>query len=115
MSSKYILNRPESILSDAWLRIGDAHGIDVENQLIGREKEDIENPGKLEVSLMRNADYLGFAAKTLCDIELFPEQAVMMEEMWNRPFPMVVASRGFSKLLRSNEKIRVKGGWRTIE
>lgn len=97
MSSTYILNKPNSIVEDAWLRAGDFDGIEITNPLIGRTEEDIENPGLLETRIMRDPNYLSLAAKVLCNIDVFPEQALMLYEMWTRPFPMIIASRGASK------------------
>ena len=97
MSKKYKISRPNSIVSDAWLRSGNFDGQEITNQLIDRHSDDIENPGLLEMRIMKNPAYLGFAAKVLCGIEVFPEQAMVLQELWVRPFPMVIASRGFSK------------------
>lgn len=58
---------------------------------------DIQNPGLNEVRLMRDPNYFYFAAKTLLNIELLPIQLAILEELWNRPFPMYIASRGFGK------------------
>lgn len=94
---KHKLKRPNSLVNDAWLQLGDLHGVEIENPLLNRSQENIENPGLLEVSLMKDPRYLSFAAKVLLGIDLLPEQAVIMEELWNRPFPMYIASRGFGK------------------
>lgn len=95
--TKVLLDRPNSLVSDAWLNLGDLHNIEVENPLLGRTTDEIDNPGKREISLMRNRAYLSFACKTLLGIDLLPVQAVILEEMWDRPFPMFIASRGFGK------------------
>lgn len=97
MAKKHRLVRPGSIVEDAWLGLGNLDGIEIENHLIGRSREDIEQPGLLEVRIMRNPEYLGFAAKVLLDIDLLPIQSAILQEMWVRPFPMFVASRGYGK------------------
>lgn len=94
---KTILYRPNSVIEDRWLGLGDLHNREIFNPLIGRCKEDIENPGLLETAYMRNPSYLAFAAKVLLDIDLLPIQAAILEELWIRPFPMYIASRGFGK------------------
>jgi len=91
------LHRPESIFNDAWLGLGDLNGLEVNNPLICRSPEDIENPGLLEVKSMRSVKNLIFAAKILLDIDLLPVQGAILEELWNSPFPMYIASRGFGK------------------
>lgn len=94
---KTVIHRPNSAINDAWLNLGSLDGVEIENPLIGRSKDDIENPGQLEVALMRNPLYLSFAAKVLLDIDVLPEQALILRELWTRPFPMYIASRGFGK------------------
>lgn len=97
MAARTRLVRPKSIVDDAWLQLGNLDGVEINNPLIGRHKDDIEQPGLLEVRLMRNPDYLSFAAKVLLDIDLLPGQALILEELWNRPFPMYIGSRGYGK------------------
>lgn len=81
----------------AWLGLGDISKLDIKNPLIKRSQADIENPGLHELRLMRNPDYLSFAAKILLDIQLLPEQSVILYELWTHAFPMYIASRGFGK------------------
>jgi len=97
MKPKTKIRRPNSIVNDAWLGLGDINGIEITNPLTHRSQHDIENPGQLEVKLMKDPNYLSFASKVLLDIDLLPEQAVILEELWFRPFPMFIASRGFGK------------------
>jgi intein/homing endonuclease len=77
--------------------LGDISKIKRKNPLLKRTQFDIENPGLHEMRLMRDKNYLAFAAATLLDVQLLPEQSVILEELWIRPFPMYVASRGFGK------------------
>ncbi len=94
---KQILARPDSLVNDAWLQMGNLDGMEIDNMLIGRTREDIENPGMLEIRIMRDPRYLNFAAKVLLDVDLLPEQSAILYELWTRPFPMFIASRGFGK------------------
>ena len=94
MSKAYPLRRPDSLVKDAWLRLGDLDGTIIHNKLVDTSTD---NLGLTSVFLMRQPEYLSFAAKVLCDIDTFPEQGALLGELWNRPFPMVIASRGFSK------------------
>lgn len=79
---------------NAWLRLGDVSKLDIQNPL---ENYDHNFPGLTEMRMMRQADYLPYAAEVLLDIENLPEQGVVLEELWNRSFPMYIASRGFGK------------------
>ena len=80
----------------AWLGL-DEQSLDLQNPLIHRTHEDIKRPDLHLLRLMRNPKYLGFAAKVLLNIELLPVQIAVLRELWIRPFPMFVASRGFGK------------------
>ena len=86
------------IFEDAWLGLGDLNQIIIPtNHMIGRTKEDIENPDLHLLRLLRDPRYFGTTAKLLFDIELHPIQIAILQEFWIRPFPMFVASRGFGK------------------
>ena len=91
------LRRPDSIIEDDWLGLGDLDGVEVNNPLLNRSKEDMDKPGLLEMRLMRDPNYIGFAAKVLLNVELLPMQSAILCEIWQRPFPMYIASRGYGK------------------
>ena len=82
---------------NAWLGLGDLSSLEVKNPMIHRSKQDIEIPDLHLMKLMRDTDYIGATVKMLFDIELHPIQMVILQEFWNRPFPMFIASRGFGK------------------
>ena len=104
------------IYDNAWLDLGDLDKIVIPtNHMIGRTKEDIESPDLHLLRLLRDPRYFGTTAKLLFDIELHPIQIAILQEFWIRPFPMFVASRGFGKMLKPDELIRVPNGWKTME
>jgi hypothetical protein len=83
---------------DVWLGLGDLNSLVIDhNPMIGRTKEDIENPDLHLLRLLKNPKYFGTTVKLLFDIELHPIQIAILQEFWIRPFPMFVASRGFGK------------------
>ena len=47
--------------------------------------------------LMTRPEYLSFTANHILNINLLPSQALILHEIWNRKFPMLIASRGFGK------------------
>lgn len=49
------------------------------------------------IDKMLNIDYVGWTAKNLLNIDLFPFQIAMLQVLWKTPFPMVVGSRGSAK------------------
>ena len=93
------MNNPEKkIFEDAWLGLGDLSMLDIDrNLMINRLKEDIENPDRHLLRILRNPLYFGTTCKLLFDIELHPIQIAILQEFWTRPFPMFIASRGFGK------------------
>ena len=81
---------------DAWLGL-DIDVASLNNPLLNRAEKDIRRPDLHLLKLMREPKYLGYAAKVLLNVELLPIQVVVLRELWSRPFPMFVASRGFGK------------------
>lgn len=47
--------------------------------------------------LMTRPEYFSFLCKHVFNINILPSQALFLCEMWNRKFPMLIASRGFGK------------------
>jgi hypothetical protein len=68
-----------------------------------RSRKDVEQPHLHLLRMMRNPDYFYFTCKSLMNgpngkpLELLPFQCVILRELWYRPFPMLIASRGASK------------------
>jgi len=46
---------------------------------------------------MLNTEYIGWTAKVILGIDLFPIQIAILQTLWKTPFPMLVACRGGSK------------------
>ena len=84
-------------INDAWL------GIEVdENKLFNPmdfvfDDEDKEKLLERIAWLMMRPEYFSFACKHILNIELSPFQALILYEMWNRKFPMLIGSRGMGK------------------
>lgn len=47
--------------------------------------------------LMIRPEYLSFMSHHVLNIQLLPSQSLFLNEVWQRKFPMLVASRGFGK------------------
>ncbi len=47
--------------------------------------------------LMSMPEFFYFTAKYLYGIDLFPYQCLILRELWYRPFPMLIGSRGMAK------------------
>jgi hypothetical protein len=85
------------LLEDAWL------GIDVDETSLFNpmdfvmQDQDNETLLKRLAWLMMRPEYFSFACKYILNIELSPFQSLLLYEMWNRKFPMLVGSRGMGK------------------
>lgn len=86
-------------VSDSWLGIDTASDLALNNPFMqyGKELFFKENPYLLPPYLLRQPDFLAYAAWVLFEVKLLPFQAVILAELWQRPFPMLVGSRGLSK------------------
>jgi len=47
--------------------------------------------------LMTRPEYLSFITHHVLNIQLLPSQSLVLKEVWERKFPMLIASRGFGK------------------
>jgi hypothetical protein len=47
--------------------------------------------------LMTRPEYLSFITNHILNIQLLPSQSLILKELWERKFPMLIASRGFGK------------------
>lgn len=83
-------------IEDAWLNLD---GIDIDKlfnpcEFVKPTDDDFEY--RLSY-LMSRPEYFSFLCKHILNIQLLPTQCVMLEELWTRKFPMLVATRGFGK------------------
>jgi hypothetical protein len=83
-------------LNNAWLNIS----VDTQHIINPFERLRTDDPDefyKRLTCLFMNPDYFSFVCKHMLNIELLPMQALILKEMWNRKFPMLVGSRGLGK------------------
>jgi len=82
-------------IDEAWLNL-DISDEDIFNPLtlINSQEDDFH----LKLTwLMTKPEYFSFLCKHILNIHILPSQALMLCEMWNRKFPMLIATRGFGK------------------
>lgn len=92
------MSKPKISFDDAWLGLGDLSILNLNhNPMIHRNEKDIANPDLHLIKLLRNPKYIGSTCRLLFNIELHPIQIAVLQEIWTRPFPMLIGSRGFSK------------------
>lgn len=84
-------------INNAWLK---TKGVDERfliNPLEILRVEDSDDFQKRLAWLFMQPEYFSFLCKVIMNIELLPMQALILCEMWNRKFPMLIGTRGFGK------------------
>lgn len=95
--SKIIKPNMEQIIQDAWL------GIEVDPETLFNPLNYIYDQGGIDdfadrlAWLFMQPEYFYFACKYILGIEITPFQSLLLKEMWNRKFPMLIGSRGMGK------------------
>jgi len=89
--------KQQQILDDAWL------GISVDESSLFNPMDFVmdgaDNDDMVQriAWLMMRPEYFSFVCKYVLNIELSPFQALILGELWNRKFPMLIGSRGMGK------------------
>ena len=108
------------LLSDAWLGIY-ANNDSLFNPLNNLPPQAADNFTQYLVWLMSQPDYFYFIIKCLFNMDSFPFQCLLLREMFNHRYPLVIASRGAAKsstlglyilismIIRPNIKIVITG------
>ena len=80
-------------INDAWLNLN----VD-ESQIINPFSIQTDHDFETKLTwLLTNPDYFSFLTKEIFNVDILPVQALMLKELWQRKFPMLIASRGFGK------------------
>jgi hypothetical protein len=90
-----VSNKELKRIDDAWLNINVSED-DIFNPMSIMSHRDDDFHLRL-TWLMTRPEYFSFLCKYILNIKILPSQALMLCEMWNRKFPMLIASRGFGK------------------
>ena len=86
----------ENLLRHAHLNLGDVQNVNVKNKLLNPE-HDYDNPIMEYLDFMSKPENFWFTCKYLLNVDLLPFQLCILEELWNRKFPMLIATRGAGK------------------
>lgn len=81
----------------SWLRLKKSDLKGMENPLLVDDEWSQNNFHLHVLKKMRDPRYLNWTVKHLLNIDLLPEQVVILQELWSKSFPMYIASRGFGK------------------
>lgn len=83
-------------IEDAWLNLDEFAHLNLFNPMSIVDPEADDFHYRL-LWLMCRPEYFSFMCKYIFNINILPSQALFLCEMWNRRFPMMIASRGFGK------------------
>jgi hypothetical protein len=83
-------------IDEAWLNLESIDESQIFNPMKFVNTEDYDFHYKL-LWLMTRPEYFSFLCKHVFNVNILPSQALFLCEMWNRKFPMLIASRGFGK------------------
>ena len=89
--------RIQEIRDYAFFGLDNVEELIVENPLIPITEFDLQNPHIFLLDILRQPKYFYLTVKTLLGIELMPFQVAVLQELWERPFPMLIGCRGFGK------------------
>ena len=83
-------------IDEAWLNLDGVKESELINpfDLVNFNEDDVQYR---ILWLMTRPEYFSFLCKHIFNISLLPSQALFLCELWNRKFPMLIASRGFGK------------------
>jgi intein/homing endonuclease len=101
------------ILSDAWLNIVVDEN-KIFNPLTNIPDFISEKPHLYYTWLMMQPEYFSFLASEILNVNILPFQSVILSELWNRKFPMLIGSRGLSKALLTETPVLSEDGWKPI-
>ncbi len=83
-------------IEDAWLNLDSISSENLFNPMDFIDFRGDDFQYKL-LWLMSKPEYFSFICRNIFNISILPSQALFLCEMWNRRFPMLIASRGFGK------------------
>ena len=98
----------------AWLCLTREDVKGIRNPLLNLNEWQTQNFHLHVLSLMRDTRYIAWTTKHLLNINLLPQQSVVLQELWNHSFPMMVCSRGYGKALPNDTPILTEKGWVNI-
>lgn len=88
----------ERFVENFWLNVGEVDYGSLVNPF-RLSPEELADPGRYFLKEMMKPERFYFTCKHLFNLNLAPFQLVMLSEMWNRPYPMIIGARGASKTM----------------
>lgn len=87
----------DAYVNNRWMNLGDVTSIQTINPFLPKTEYDIENPHIFMLELMLRPENFFFTCKHVFNRVLPPFQLAIIHELWTRPFPMLLGSRGMGK------------------
>lgn len=88
--------REDELIRDAYLGV-DFTSNEIFNPIANIPESCYSNPYIYLMWLMSRPEYFCLFVKHILNIELYPFQALIIKEMWDKKFPMLIGCRGLSK------------------
>lgn len=86
----------DRIIEDAWLNL-DVRDEEIINPLEIIPRAFDEEPHIFLTWMMSRPEYISAFCKEIMNIHIFPLQALIIQELWNHKFPILLGSRGIAK------------------
>lgn len=84
------------LLSEAWLNI-QVDDKNLFNPLAKIPPSFEERPEMYYTWLLMQPEYFTFLCREILNLDIWPMQGVIMQQLWNHKFPLLIGSRGLSK------------------
>lgn len=91
------LDNFEDFANHLHLGLGDIREIQFNNKFLEPDWDNLDRVPELLVELLNDDAYLHFVVKYFLNIDLLPFQLVILKTLWNKPLPMLIATRGGGK------------------
>jgi len=94
------MSRIEELLEDAWLNLPEGVNKDtIYNPFAHCPPEFVHEPHLYYLWLLSRPEYFPIVCREILNFEIYPFQAMILKELWNRKLPILIGSRGLSKSL----------------
>lgn len=105
----------EDEIKYSWLNLGQpVHTLDLQDNLGPITDEDVEYPGLAEMRLLSDPAYIGYACKVFLGIDLLPEQMAILGVLFEKQFPIFLATRGAGKAQPLASQLLTTNGWKQM-
>lgn len=89
------------LIEHAWMGLDEHEVLEYANPFNFMTDYDRENPDVYLLNIMRKPENFYFTCKFLFNVKLMPFQSVIIQNLWNSSFPILLASRGSGKSFAS--------------